>query len=63
MKKYGILLIGCGFIGCEHLADIYYRPEFEIIAVADKAEAAVAPAAAAPTAPAAAAPSAPAAEK
>ena len=38
MKKYGILLIGCGYIGCEHLADIYYRPEFEIIAVADKAE-------------------------
>lgn len=38
MKKYGILLIGCGFIGCEHLADIYYRPEFEIIAVADKSE-------------------------
>lgn len=38
MRKYGILLIGCGFIGCEHLADIYYRPEFEIIAVADKLE-------------------------
>ena len=31
MKKYGILLIGCGYIGCEHLKDIYYRPEFEMV--------------------------------
>ena len=38
MKKYGILLIGCGYIGCEHLKDIYYRPEFEIVAVVDKSE-------------------------
>lgn len=38
MKKYGILLIGCGYIGCEHLDDIYYHNEFEIIAVVDKAE-------------------------
>ena len=38
MRKYGILLVGCGYIGCEHLADIYYRPEFEIIAVADIVE-------------------------
>ena len=36
MKKYGILLIGCGYIGCEHLKDIYFRPEFEIVAVVDK---------------------------
>lgn len=36
MKKYGILLIGCGYIGCEHLTDIYFRPEIEIIAVVDK---------------------------
>lgn len=36
MKKYGILLIGCGYIGCEHLSDIYFRPETEIVAVADK---------------------------
>ena len=38
MKKYGILLIGCGYIGCEHLKDIYCRPEFEIVAVVDKSE-------------------------
>lgn len=42
MKTYGIVLIGCGHIGCEHLADIYYRPSIRIVAVvdhdADKAE-------------------------
>lgn len=35
MKKYGVMLIGCGHIGAEHLDDIYYRPEFTIEAVVD----------------------------
>ena len=35
MKQYGILLIGCGHIGSQHLADIYYRENIQIIAVVD----------------------------
>lgn len=35
MKKYGILLIGCGHIGLEHLSDIHYRDNIEVIAVID----------------------------
>lgn len=35
MKKYGILVIGCGHIGCQHLADIYYRENISIVAVID----------------------------
>lgn len=35
MKKYGVVLIGCGHIGQEHIADIYYRDNIEIIAVID----------------------------
>lgn len=35
MKNYGILLIGCGHIGMEHLSDIYYRDNITIEAVAD----------------------------
>lgn len=36
MKKYGVMLIGCGHIGAEHLDDIYYRPEFSVEAVVDQ---------------------------
>ena len=37
-KSYGILLIGCGHIGEEHLADISYRDNIRIEAVADSRE-------------------------
>lgn len=36
MKKYGVMLIGCGHIGAEHLDDIYHRPEFSVEAVVDQ---------------------------
>lgn len=35
MKKYGILLIGCGHIGTQHIEDIYYRDNINIYAVVD----------------------------
>ena len=35
-KRYGILLIACGHIGEEHIADIYYRDNINIVAVVDK---------------------------
>ncbi|MBR5314754.1 MAG: Gfo/Idh/MocA family oxidoreductase [Clostridia bacterium] len=35
MKKYGIMVIGCGHIGCQHLEDIYYRENIQIIATVD----------------------------
>lgn len=35
MKTYGIMLIGCGHIGLEHLLDIYYRDNIRIVAVID----------------------------
>ena len=35
MKTYGILLIGCGHIGMEHVLDIYYRDNIRIEAVVD----------------------------
>ena len=35
MKTYGILLIGCGHIGMEHLLEIYYRDDIRIEAVVD----------------------------
>ena len=38
MKRYGVLLIGCGHIGTEHLSDIYYRDNIQIVAVADTDE-------------------------
>lgn len=38
MKKYGVMVIGCGHIGCEHLADIYYRDNIRICAVVDTDE-------------------------
>ena len=36
MRKYGVMLIGCGHIGAEHLDDIYHRPEFSVEAVVDR---------------------------
>ncbi len=36
MKTYGIMLIGCGHIGQEHIQDIYFRKEFTIEAVIDR---------------------------
>ena len=35
MKTYGVLLIGCGHIGMEHLMSIYYRDNIRIEAVVD----------------------------
>lgn len=35
MKKYGVMVIGCGHIGCQHLEDIYYRDNIRIIATID----------------------------
>lgn len=35
MKTYGILVIGCGHIGMEHLLDIYHRDNIRIEAVVD----------------------------
>lgn len=34
-KRYGVVLVGCGYIGEEHLADIYYRENVRIVAVID----------------------------
>ena len=36
MRTYGVLLIGCGHIGMQHLLDIYYREDIRIEAVVDK---------------------------
>lgn len=38
MKKYGILVIGCGHIGTQHLENIYYRDNIQIVAVVDSNE-------------------------
>ena len=35
-STYGVVLVGCGYIGEEHLADIYYRENVRIVAVVDK---------------------------
>lgn len=35
MKKYGIVLVGCGYMGAAHLDDIYYRENIEIRGVVD----------------------------
>ena len=35
MKTYGVLVIGCGHIGTQHLLDIYYREDIRIEAVVD----------------------------
>ena len=34
-KEYGVVLIGCGHIGCQHIQDIYYREQIRIIGVVD----------------------------
>lgn len=36
MKKYGLMLIGCGHIGMEHMEDLYYRDGFSVEAVVDR---------------------------
>ena len=36
MNTYGIMLVGCGHIGREHIEDIYFRGEFTIEAVVDR---------------------------
>jgi gfo/idh/mocA family oxidoreductase len=38
MKTYGLLLIGCGHIGCEHLSQMYYRDNLRVIGVVDTCE-------------------------
>ncbi len=35
-RTYGVMLVGCGYIGEDHLSDIYYRDNVEIIVVVDK---------------------------
>ncbi|MBE6871330.1 MAG: Gfo/Idh/MocA family oxidoreductase [Ruminococcaceae bacterium] len=35
MKKYGVVVVGCGKIGQEHLSDIYYRENVNIVGVVD----------------------------
>lgn len=35
MKKYGVMLIGAGHIGCEHILEIYYRENVEVVAIVD----------------------------
>lgn len=35
-RQYGIMLVGCGHIGKEHIEDIYYRDNIHIVAVADR---------------------------
>lgn len=34
-KKYGVLLIGCGHMGKEHIKNIYYKNNVDIVAVID----------------------------
>ena len=35
---YGVVLIGCGHIGEQHIEDIYFRDNIKIIATVDKDE-------------------------
>jgi predicted dehydrogenase len=35
VKKYGILLVGCGYMGAAHLEEIYFRDNIEIRGVVD----------------------------
>lgn len=35
-KIYGVVLIGCGYIGEEHLSDIYYQENVRVVAVVDR---------------------------
>lgn len=34
-RKYGVMLIGCGYIAEEHIADVYYRENVHVVAVVD----------------------------
>lgn len=34
-KQYGVVLIGCGYIGEEHLSQIHYRENVNVVAVVD----------------------------
>ena len=38
MKTYGVVLVGCGHIGQQHLEDIYYRENICIVGVVDANE-------------------------
>lgn len=38
LKTYGVMLIGCGYIGLQHVQDIYYRENIRLVAVVDKDE-------------------------
>lgn len=38
MKVYGVVLIGCGRIGEQHIEDIYYRDNIKIVGVVDTNE-------------------------
>ena len=35
MKTYGTILIGCGHIGLEHIAEIHYRENVNLVACVD----------------------------
>ena len=35
MKTYGVMLVGCGHIGMEHLNDIYFRENVRVEVVDD----------------------------
>ena len=37
-KVYGVVLIGCGHIGQEHIENIYYRENVRIVGVVDFVE-------------------------
>ena len=37
-KEYGVMLIGCGHIGEDHISDIYYRDNVRSVAVVDTDE-------------------------
>lgn len=34
-RKYGVMLIGCGYIGHDHLSEIYYRDNVNLVSVID----------------------------
>lgn len=34
-KEYGVVVIGCGHIGRQHIQDIYYREQIHIVGVVD----------------------------
>ena len=38
-KRYGVMLIGCGHIGQQHIEDIYYRDNIKVVACVDFNEA------------------------